>query len=87
MITAAKKSDVKVAKQEVFSLIPDSIITFDCSYVDFKLFQFYQNAKVYFVTRTKDNLRFELLGQQKIPKKKGLQFDPVVQIKDGTVAK
>ena len=82
VITAAKKSDVKVAKQEAFPLIPDSIITFDRAYVDFKLFQSYQNAKVFFVTRAKDNLRFELLGQQKIPKKKGLQFDQVVQIKD-----
>ena len=59
-----------------------SLITFDRAYVDFKLFQSYQNAKVFFVTRAKDNLRFELLGQQKIPKKKGLQFDQIVQIKN-----
>ena len=82
VITTAKESDVKVAKQEAFPLIPDSIITFDRAYVDFKLFQSYQNAKVFFVTRAKDNLRFELLGQQKIPKKKGLQFDQIVQIKN-----
>ena len=37
---------------------------------------------MFFVTRAKDNLRFELLGQQKIPKKKGLQFDQIVQIKN-----
>ncbi len=55
---------------------------FDRAYVDFKLFQSYQNAKVFFVTRAKDNLRFELLGQQEIPKKRGLQFDQIVQIKN-----
>jgi len=82
VITTAKESDVTVAKQEAFPLIPDSIITFDRAYVDFKLFQSYQNAKVFFVTRAKDNLRFELLGQQEIPKKRGLQFDQIVQIKN-----
>ena len=63
-------------------LIPDSIITFDRAYVDFKLFQAYEDANVFFVTRSKENLRFELLGQQDITKKKGLQFDQIVQIKD-----
>jgi hypothetical protein len=82
VITTAKESDVKVAKQEAFPLTPDSIITFDRAYIDFKLFQSYQNAKIFFVTRAKDNLRFELLGQQEIPKKKGLQFDQTVQIKN-----
>ena len=82
VITTAKESDVTVAKQEAFPLIPDSIITFDRAYVDFKLFQSYQNAKVFFVTRAKDILRFELLGQQEIPKKRGLQFDQIVQIKN-----
>ena len=69
-----------VAKQESFPLIPDSIITFDRAYVDFKLFQAYEDANVFFVTRSKENLRFELLGQQDITKKKGLQFDQIVQI-------
>jgi len=82
VITSAKESDVMVAKQESFPLIPDSIITFDRAYVDFKLFQAYEDANVFFVTRSKENLRFELLGQQDITKKKGLQFDQIVQIKD-----
>ena len=82
VITSAKESDVMVAKQESFPLIPDSIITFDRAYVDFKLFQAYEDANVFFVTRSKENLRFKLLGQQDIPKKKGLQFDQIVQIND-----
>ena len=50
--------------------------------MDFSLFQAYQDKGVFFVTRAKDNLRFEFLGQQEIPKKKGLQFDQIVQIKN-----
>ncbi|RAP31787.1 IS4 family transposase [Candidatus Marinamargulisbacteria bacterium SCGC AG-414-C22] len=82
VITTSNKSDVKVAKETAFPLTPDSIITFDRAYIDFSLFQAYEESTVFFVTRAKDNLRFELLGQQDIPKKKGLQFDQIVQIKN-----
>ena len=78
----AKEADVTVAKTMKMHLTPDSIVTFDRAYIDFNLFQSYQDARCFFVTRTKSNLRFELLGQLPIPKKKGLQFDHVVQIKN-----
>ena len=81
VITTAKESDVKVAKNNPFPLISDSIVTFDRAYIDFSLFQDYEEAGVFFVTRTKENLRFEFLGQQDIPHKKGLQFDHIVRIK------
>ena len=48
----------------------------------FKLFQAYEDANEFFVTRSKENLRFELLGQHDIPKKKGLQFDQIIKIND-----
>jgi hypothetical protein len=82
VITSARDSDVKVVKETAFPLIPDSIVTFDRAYVDFSLFKSYQDKGVFFVTRSKENLRFEFLGQLDIPKKKGLQFDHVVQIKN-----
>ena len=82
VITSAKEADVKIAQNTVFPLSPDSIVTFDRAYVDFSLFQTYQDASVFFVTRAKDNLKFKFLGQQEIPKKKGLQFDHIVQIEN-----
>lgn len=82
VITAAKEAEVTVAKNTSFPLTPDSIITFDRAYIDFKLFQAYENNHVFFVTRAKDNLRFQFLGQQEIPNIKGLQFDHIVQIQN-----
>lgn len=82
VVTPAKDSDVKIAKQTAFPLSPDSIVTFDRAYIDFNLFQTYEESNVFFVTRAKENLRFDFLGQQDIPKKKGLQFDHIVQIKN-----
>jgi len=81
VVSTAKRADVTVAKETAFPLTPDSILTFDRAYIDFSLFKQYADGGVFFVTRAKENLRFELLGQQAIPKKKGLQFDHIVQIK------
>ena len=70
----ASKSDVKVACETSLPLTPYSIINFDRAYIDFSLFQAYEDNRVFFVTRTKENLRFEFLGQQDIPKKKGFNL-------------
>ena len=70
VITTAKEADVTVAKTMKVHLTPDSIVTFDRAYVDFNLFQSYQAERCFFVTRNNSNLRFELLGQLPIPKKK-----------------
>ena len=82
VITPAKESDVTIAKNSSFPKVPDSINVFDRAYNDFTLFQSYEEAGAFFVTRAKENLRFELLGQHNLPKKKGLQFDQIVQIRD-----
>ena len=82
VITPARESDVIIAKSSTLPLIPDSINVFDRAYNDFDLFYGYEKAGAFFVTRAKENLRFELLGQHNLPKKKGLQFDQIVQIRD-----
>jgi hypothetical protein len=82
VITTAATHEVKVSRNTDFKLIPDSIIVFDRAYIDFEQFYAYQQAGVYFVTRAKENQRFDFLGQQDVPAQKGLQFDHVVQISD-----
>ncbi|MCP4049898.1 MAG: transposase, partial [bacterium] len=73
VITPAKEAEVTVAKNTDFKLVPDSIVVFDRAYNDFDLFQSYEEAGAFFVTRAKKNLRFELLGQQEIPKNMAMQ--------------
>ena len=80
VISTAKLHDAKIPQSTEFNLIPDSIITFDRAYIDFKQFYAYQTQGIFFVTRAKNNLRFDLLGQLDFPAQKGLQFDHVVQI-------
>ena len=80
VISTANVHDAKIPQVTDFKLIPDSIITFDRAYIDFKQFHAYNTAGVFFVTRTKENLRFKFLGQLNIPTQKGLQFDHLVQV-------
>jgi hypothetical protein len=80
VIDTADIHEAKVSQNADLPLIPDSIVTFDRAYIDFKQFHAYQTKGIYFVTRTKENLRFGFLGQQPVPDEIGLQFDHVVQI-------
>lgn len=80
VITPACVNEAKVAQKTDFNLSPDSIVTFDRAYIDFEQFHAYETKGVFFVTRTKSNLRFDFLGQHSSPIKKGIQFDHVVQV-------
>ena len=82
VIETAKIHEVEIARNTDLKLIPDSIITFDRAYIDFKLFYTYQTQGVFLVTRAKENSRFQFLGQHSIPSQKGVQFDHIVQASD-----
>lgn len=79
IITDGKCSDICAAKTFV-DLIPDSIYVIDRGYIDFNWFRHIQDNKAFFVTRAKDNLTYQLIGQQKIDLKKGLIFDKTIQL-------
>ena len=74
VVTDAKQDDIKVA-QNLF--LPVSI---DKAYIDFQwLYSLYQQ-KVYFVTRARDNLKYQVVGQQPVNKKKGLISDEEIEL-------
>ena len=79
VITDGKCSDIRAAKT-FLDLIPDSIYILDRGYVDFKWFRQIDDKKAFFVTRAKDNLQYEVTGQQKLPLKKGLLFDKTIRL-------
>lgn len=79
VITDGKCSDIYAARTFV-DLISDSIYVLDRGYIDFNWFRRIQEAKAFFVTRAKDNLSYQLVGQQEIDLKKGLLFDKTIQL-------
>jgi len=77
-ITDGKRHEISVAK-ESFSISPDSIYCFDKGYIDYAWLRRITDEKAFFVTRAKDNLAAQFLGQQEGPKKKGVLFDFIIE--------
>jgi hypothetical protein len=73
-VTDGKRHEIAVAK-EAFSISPDSIYCFDKAYIDYAWLRRITDERAFFVTRAKDNMAAQFLGQQERPKKKGVLFD------------
>ncbi len=66
VMSDGKHHDVRVARSEEkldFHLLPDSIISFDRAYIDFKWLYTLDQRKVWFVTRSKTNIQYRIIGQ------------------------
>jgi hypothetical protein len=78
VVTDGKTHDINVVKDGSYgfpSLSPDSILLVDRAYIDYNwLFSLAQN-KLFFVVKAKSNMKYTVLGQQDVPKKKGIVSD------------
>lgn len=64
-VTDGKKHDVRAAKESELPISRDSIIVFDKAYIDYKWLYSLHKKDIFFVTRMKNNMDFEILGQHK----------------------
>ena len=64
VVTDAKRHDVTVAKNAHLPLSPDSILVMDMAYIDFEWFRKLDDNRVFYITRAKKNMDYEVLGQQ-----------------------
>lgn len=78
--TDAKQHEIKIAKEEDLPLISDSIISVDRAYIDYRWLYDLDKSKIFFVTRAKTNIKYEVIGQQEVDKKKGLMFDKTIRL-------
>jgi hypothetical protein len=76
-ITDGKKHDVTVAKKTELPLSPDSIISIDRAYIDFKWLNSLDENGVWFVTRAKSNIDYVVTGQHPISGK-GVRKDQAI---------
>jgi diacylglycerol kinase len=77
LITEARCSDVKMA--DSFPLNPGSIVAMDRGYSDYALYGRWTDQKVYFVTRLKDNARYEVLDSGPLPANRNILADDLIQ--------
>lgn len=66
VVSDGKKSDIRAVQRNAFPLLPDSIISFDRAYIDYKWLWSLKKDKVWFVTRAKSNMDFIITGQHHV---------------------
>ena len=76
-ITDGKKHDVTVAKSVNFPLSPDSIVSIDRAYIDYKWLNSLDENGVWFVTRAKSNIDYVVTGQHPVSGK-GVRNDQTI---------
>lgn len=54
--------DSKLSSRLTKDLLPDSIVVFDKAYIDYTQFEAYREQKIWFVTRSKMNMRYDIIG-------------------------
>lgn len=78
LITEAKVADVKAAR--LLCLNPGSIVAMDRGYVDFALFCLWTDTGVFFVTRLKDNILYEVVEERAVPVNRHIVADQIIRL-------
>lgn len=68
VVNRAKDSDPKMAWEVCANIKAGEIVVFDKAYCDFKHLSTLNERGVFWVTRAKDNIKYEIMGQQPIKK-------------------
>jgi hypothetical protein len=79
VITDGKKHDVRVVKEQTFPMLPDSIVSIDKAYIDYKWLYSLDNSRVSFVTRAKTNINYVVTGQHPVAGK-GVRSDQPIRL-------
>jgi len=80
VVTDGKAHEAKVIKEKNFPLPPDSIVSVDRGYLDFKWLYSLTKKRAYFVTRAKSNFNYHVIGQHKELKGKGVLKDEIISL-------
>lgn len=81
VISDARKYEASIVKK-YFDIKPDSIYCFDRGYNDFSFYRRINESKAFFVTRAKNDLKYEIIGQHTTTLKKWILSDEKIRIND-----
>jgi hypothetical protein len=77
-ITDGKRHDIRVVKESSFPVLPDSIISVDKAYIDYKWLYSLTVKGAWFVTRAKSNIDYTVIGQHQISGKGVLSDESII---------
>ena len=73
VITEGRRHEVTVARQQTFA--PGTVLVFDRGYLDFGWFNQLTDAGVWFVTRMKEHITYEVVNRLDVPSRGGVMAD------------
>lgn len=76
VVTEGKTHDVKVA--QTLSFEPGTIVAMDRAYVDFAMFARWTASGVFFVTRAKENMDYEVVESKEVPSRNNVLRDEII---------
>ncbi len=76
-ITDGKVADIQIARQIAFP--PGTIVVDDRAYTDYRLFAQWISQGVHFVTKMKDNARYEVVGERDTPQNRNILKDELIE--------
>ncbi len=77
-ITDGKASDIGVARQ--FQFAPGTVVVMDRAYVDYAWWEGLSKQGVFFVTRFKSDLKYEVVEERTLPQHRNIRADQVVRL-------
>ena len=77
-ITDGITSDIQVARQ--FQFAPGTVVVMDRAYVDYDWWQRLTQQGVFFVTRFKSDLQYEVVAERAVPQNRNIRADQVVRL-------
>ena len=78
LVTDGKTHDVKPMQRRSFA--PGTIVAMDRGYYDFALFGRWTDEGVFFVTRAKDNMVYEVVESRDVPERGNVLVDEVIRL-------
>lgn len=78
LVTDGKKHEVKVAQR--LSFAPGTIVAMDRGYNDYSLFSSWTEAGVFFVTRAKHNMVYEVIEDRVVPERGNVLSDETIRL-------
>jgi hypothetical protein len=77
-LTDGKTSDIQVARQ--FQFAPGTVVVMDRAYVDYDWWESLSKQGVFFVTRFKSDLKYEVVQERTAPQNRNILADQVVRL-------
>jgi len=84
-ITDGKVHDVKPAHSLRFE--PGTVLAVDRGYIDYALFFRWTQERVWFVTRTKNNMAYRVVQSREVPARGNVLCDEIIELTGPTVSK